>query len=186
MENKTKILRKYFPIIPIVLLNILIIITVIEALLDSNGGLTWSNYLAILTVALLYIVFLKFRKYFKIVLLITIILGYTNILNFTYFTFSGWFRIGPLKIIIHPIISLVLVITYIFNYRLINSIIAQMLFRNKLTNEEYEQIIFTQKYEEFKINFTNKNDEELLKISNDERYLLPARAAAKDILKERI
>jgi hypothetical protein len=132
-----------------------------------------------------YLVFFYARKYFKLFIAITLLIGYTNTINFSSSISTVSLRIGSLKIILHPVILFISIISYITNYKKVNNVFGRFFTSNSENEEDYAKRKYEEKYNHFLKEYSTKSTAELTKISLDERYLKQAKEAAEKILEVR-
>lgn len=174
-------LKKYFPLTPVICLSILLKIAVMKGLYFGYH-LSYSYYLALFVLIINYYIFFNQRNLYKYILVLTFLLGNTNLLQFTLSQYESILRIGNFKIAFNPTMAFVAIITYILNYSKFYEIIFRLLSTSSLSDQEYSQFKSEESIEKFKETFSSFDDEKLLKIINDNRYTHEAKIAAKSIL----
>lgn len=88
---------------------------------------TADNYIALLTIFACLLVFLFSKRHYKFFLILTLILGFFNLISFTTFreTFSMKVNGGNEGIKIQPVAIYAIVLTYILNFRRFNNYVIR-------------------------------------------------------------
>jgi len=119
--------QKYKMLIPILVLAGLCMFTVatfIRGTVDMNGFeyefmLTVKHYGAFVSVMVNLVSFFVFRKYFKYIFILTLLLGLFSIINFTPLDTQWMLRAGSILIEIQPTAFLVGILTIVLNFKTI-------------------------------------------------------------------
>jgi hypothetical protein len=171
--------QKYKMLIPVVVMGALALLTCISAL--GAFVLTMQHYYGFVAIGLCTVSFLKFRRFYKYVLVTTLILGLLNIINFIPELSTASFRVGSLNINFQPVSFFICILTIVL----------------KMPKKEELQIVATEEisvnkqkqYDEdiskFKNIYANKSSADLSEIIADSRFTLAAKDAAQQILGER-
>lgn len=122
--------KKYKPLIPLLLLTILFLTTFIafiKGIADKNEGnqyfvLSSKHYLAFGALCLNYLIYFFARKYFKIILALTLLFGLLNHINFTPYKLSYFFTLGSLEICFQPYVFFIIILTYLLNRKIVHNL----------------------------------------------------------------
>ena len=124
-----QIYQKYHQLIPVLVLACCCLVTIISFLhgrvetissVRSDFPLTPQHYGAFAAVAVNFMVFFVFRPYFKYMLVFTLFFGLFNGINFIPVDVRFTFSIGVLKLVFQPLILVVVLLTYIINFKKAN------------------------------------------------------------------
>ena len=126
---------KYRRLIPVIIMSILLIITFFNSyeirqwFSDEISAymIIWKHYLALVLVILCFAVFFFFRKYYKYILIVTLITGLLNIICFTSAQYEYFIRIGSATLNFQSTTFFIILITYFTNYKSANKHIFQFL-----------------------------------------------------------
>ncbi len=186
---KNRILYKHKNLIPLVILVLVFLNTVYDLLsISYNQGLfvfQYTNILAGIILIISTLVYFKLRKYYKYFLVSTLLLGYTNLVNFLPINLSGSFGINSITISFHPLFFCLFVLIYILNYKKANSYWAALFSSSpsRLVKQQTEEnLALTEK---FKLKYGSLTNEELLEIINNGKFIKQAVMVAQQILEER-
>ena len=174
--------KNYIPLFPILFLALTLLFTTIKNLFFNGFNFPVSNYFALLLLIFNAYIFFKNRRLYKYILGLTFLLAYTNLIRFTFNNYSASLSIGEFKISFIPTITIVIIMTYILNFSRINRILGKLVSTSLISDVEYEQKRFSTEFNDYLEKYASFDNEKLLKIINDERYLLEAREAAKHLL----
>ena len=174
--------KNYIPLFPILFLALTLLFTTIKNLFFNGFNFPVSNYFALLLLIFNAYIFFKNRRLYKYILGLTFLLAYTNLIRFTFSNYSASLSIGEFKISFIPTITIVIIMTYILNFSRINRLLGKLVSTSLISDVEYEQKRFSTEFNDYLEKYASFDNEKLLKIINDERYLLEAREAAKHLL----
>jgi hypothetical protein len=135
------------------------------------------------------IAYIYFRKYFKIILFVTLLLGTVDVLQFIVFENTYGFSISAFGLSITislQIFSFILLLVFLHsNRQRVKMLLKDVFKENTLTQEELSNIR-EMKIESFKTKYRNKSVDELRKISNSPNVFdFEAVEAAMILLKEK-
>ncbi len=175
--------KNFIPILFLLLCSIWTIYQVLFLKHVQNGVIynrifSVSNYIAFVILIADLIVYFKYRNHFKIVVILTIIIGLLGISNYHANTYS--FNFIFIFISFEPSIFLIGIYYLIVNYKYVQL----KLFGEKVPEELAAPDL--EKIQEFKLKYINKTNEELDELLNDKRFNKEAKIAASELLKERI
>lgn len=174
--------NRYIALLPIVFLSIVWIFTCSKLLFFYGYLFPLPVYFAGFLLSVNAFVFFEYRRYYKYILGLTFILSNTSIARFTFYTYSAFFSVGGVKIHFIPTVFVAILLTYLFNFNSVNRLLARLFMNSSLSDEEFREIKSSTAYNDFLEKYNSFEQEKLLKIMNDERYIKEARDAAKYIL----
>jgi len=182
--------RQLIPLIILIIFSVVTIFTMIQGTVEMNGdtflfALTSKHYLAFTLLIIDLVLFFLYRPVFKYIFILIILLGLINIINFLPLETIYSFRIAILKFSFQPIFLLVGFLTYLINFKQINSFLSDKFLPTKEESLEYETRQQSDKIEKFKIQYSNYTDKELEEIIDEKRYTFEALEAARQILDKR-
>lgn len=174
----TTLFNKYKNIVPLIFLGCLSIFTILYVSIytfEYNGeitkrSLTLAHFLALATTTCNLLVYFFARNYFKITIILTIVLGNFGLLNYTPDVYNLAF-ILPFE----PV-SCIFGLVYLF----LNRDSLKDLLKSRNSNQ-----IDIKKVNNFKEKYSVNTDEELENIKRDLRFVIESRTAAKELLKDR-
>lgn len=194
MLTKLQVIKeKYKPLIPLLLLTCLSIYTItsfiysiILNIVYKDNLLIAPNYYIVLVVLILnYLAFFFARKYYPILLVITLILGLFNIIDFTSIHISNTVESSLFKFSFQPIMFLFLGLIYILNFKTINGFIRKQFELSPEESIKRNEAFKAEKVEKFMDKFQHYSNDELETILTDNRYMSEAIEASKQLLKQR-
>lgn len=174
------------PLLPLLILTGLMIYTTIIILTTStvNGNqvtqyvFTPKHYAAIAAILMCFGIFFLARKWYKYVLVITLLLGVFRALNFNVDDHFFNVRIGVLLVTFQPLLLGIALFTLLINWSHVKKLIA--------TNRPAEhEPLSRAEIQKFRLQYSNSSDEELRKVLDDARFKPEAREAVRAILEER-
>lgn len=174
-------LKKYLPLVPVVFLIFTLKFTILQGLYFWGFEFPFSVYFGLLALLINLYVFFNHRTLYKYVLFMTIILGNTSLLRFTFSEYHSFLSIGSLKFAFNPIMLFVAILTYTFNYTKCNEFLARFISTSPISDTEYKQLKSVENIQKYTQTFISFDNERLLKIMNDKRYTEDAQEAATKI-----
>lgn len=147
--------------------------------------LTIKHYLGFVVLAINFLTYFFARKYYKIVLGLTLFFGLFNLVNFTISQITTSIKIGGLTIGCQPYIFIIMIITYILNRESVNGLLSNYI---NPTPEKMAQM--QQKYEQetiqkFVEKYQSYSEQQLETILTDKQYIPEAIEASRIVLEER-
>lgn len=122
------------------------------------------------------------KKYYKYLLISTLLLGLINIISFTNFMIDGSISVNSLEIKFQPLSFLILMLIYFLNFKKCNKIVSKRIF--EVIKRDIED--FKQEELNFFLNkFYKYPNESLEEIISSEKYVKEAKMAAKQILEKK-
>ena len=115
----------------------------------------------------------------------TLLLGYTNLVNFLPYKINAYLGINSIRINYHPLFFCLFVLIYILNYKKANSYWAALFSSSpsRLVKQQTEEnFALTEK---FKSKYGSLTNEELHEIINNGKFIKQAVIVAQQILEER-
>jgi len=181
---------KYKQLIPVLILTLLSALSVVNALINIadwnyHFHLSIKQYVAFIVLIINYIAFFKYRTYYKYILIFSLLLGFSNFVNFTPYEIAGFIKLNSIKLHFQPFISLICIVTYIFNFRRVNELLIQTFKSPPEVAAKKETAEYTDQIEKFKKLYYNHSDEQLQTIIAEGRHINEAINAARQILTER-
>ncbi len=182
---KSKLFTQYRSISPLIFLSLLTIIAFVKGTGATDGTrynfiINYKHYLAFIALFCNYYLFFFKRRYYKGFVILTFFLAVFNFINFT--VYETAIIIG---LRFQPYIIFIILLTYFFNFEKTNDLIFNLIGYSSEDRakklEEYE----SKKVEEFKEKFKNYSSETLEKIIKENRLVIEAIAASKQILETR-
>lgn len=178
--------------IPLLALSVLFSITIVQLLTDSFmvEGKSYSyqfnekHYLALGALIINYATYVFSFKHYKYTLLVTLLLGLFNIINFN-IERDSFFWGSDRFIQFQPYIFLICLLTYAFNYKSINALLGTFISPTKHIKDKRQKEYLMEKSNRLKKMYTGFETVKLEKIIADQRYQKEAQLAAKEILAER-
>lgn len=181
--------QRYAQLIPVLILLaccISTIITAISGTVDLGGdsydfALSAQHYGAFGATAVSVFAFFWFRNYYKYCLALLFVLGATGLINFTALQRNAGLLLGELHVGLSPLMLVFGLAVYCLNTRKINAYFFALAKPSdkKIAQQQREQVA------EFKSKFSRKPTEELEKIVADNKLVIAALAAARQLLQER-
>lgn len=176
--------QKYKGIIPVLVLACLCIWTIVVSIL-WNHTLGLKEYGAYAAVIVTLLIFFAFRPFYKYVLLLTLLLGLINLINFGPFDGTIKFSIGSISIRVQTVSFFLCILTYITNFEKINEIFLLHFGTTPEQSERYEEQVRAEQIGKYKKRYSDYSDELLNNILTENKYAPEALAAARQILNER-
>lgn len=126
---------KYKQLLPLILLTVYFSPTLYYGIvgeikyddLAEPFSLSFVNYIALLSIIVNYTVFIFAPKFFKYVLIPTLVLGFFNLISFTTFddTLSMSVNGGDRGVEIQPAAILAVILAYVINFKRFNNFILE-------------------------------------------------------------
>lgn len=180
-----KNLRQNFEtVLPLLLLTILCIWTIVE-FMTGISGLKGSHLVGLGIVILNWVAFIRFRHYYKYLLLLTIVLGIIELINFAPIVYTISFGIGSVAVGIDVISFCIGILTYIIHFKKVNELFTQHFGASAQQSEKYERRVASEEIERFRDRFSEYSNETLNNIITETKYTTTAKEAAKQILNGR-
>lgn len=182
---------KYKQLIPVFILTGMLMLTLIEIKASNANNLEQSsylspslkNYLALIFIVLNYLTFFLLRKFYKYILISTLLLGMFNVINFNFGEYRFFLSSGS-TFGIQPFILLLTFLIIGLNYKKVKSF-----FSGESLSLEREQgikiLIEKEKIERFIEKYQSYTLEDLKLVLADKRFVHEAKEAAKQLIKLR-
>lgn len=179
---------RYKQLIPLFILTGIFILTLIEIngneINDTERSyflrLSLKNYLAFFFIILNYLIFFLLRRFYRYILIITLLLGMVNVINFNFGEYR--FFLGSNSTFgIQPFILLITILVVSLNFKKVKQIfIGDHLSREK--EEQIKMLIEKEKIERFIEKFQSYPTEDLKFVLTDKRFVHEAKEAAKHLI----
>ncbi len=191
MNRSPKIFfQKYKSILPLLLLTILILklfFSFFKGTVDFNNeiiefGFSSMHYLATLLISINYFIYFFVRKYYKFIIVLTLILGLFNFISFTPILLHVAFGFGEFELGFQPVIFLIGLISYAINYKGVHEMF-NLYFGPSQEEAEKKYISYQEnEIERFTAKYKSYTSDQLEVILHGDKYSEEAKIAAKRIL----
>jgi len=185
--------EKYKQLIPVLVLILFCLSTVMSAIHGTvimagetyDFELTIKHYLAFAAVLINFISFFLFRSIYKYTLLVTVLLGAFNFINFSAFETTWSVNISSLTIAFQPSAFLAGFVTYLINRKKINGYIIDQLKPSPEDAERNAKEYWSESVNKFKERYSSYSIEELNQILAENKYVAEALEAARQLINDR-
>lgn len=187
--------ERHFQLIPVIVLAVFsvgIIVAAFDGVVVVSGkqypfSLSLQHYLAFVSIAVNFICYFFFRSIYKYALLITIVVGLFNLINFTAVEHFIGLRIGKVSISFQPTAFLVGFLVYVLNFKRANNFLIDLIAvkRTPEEQEKFEKKVFAEGVEKFRNTYSHYSNEALTEIVEAKKFVPEALEAARQLLQER-
>ena len=186
---------KYKMLIPVLILSIFCISTILGHIFDTTDTLVYGefarytitnkHYGAFVMVVINFIAFFYLRYLYKYILLLTLVLGFFNVINFTLSESQIVIRISGSEVRFQHFSLFVGLLTIVISYKRIIEIYKEEFGKPSKQILIDEQEKYVEDIHKLKNFYKNKTSDELTQILEDKRYTQTALEAIKQVLNER-
>lgn len=182
--------KQLLPALVLAIYSILAVMTAIQGTVVIAGesydySLTIRHYLAFAAVILNVVGFFTFRRFYKYVLLTTIVLGIFNYITFSALETTRSFNIGGLRFGFQPSAFFAGLVAYIANRKKVNKLIIDLFRSSPDYEEKNAKVYWSESVNKFKEQYKNYSSEELDEILTEKKYVAEALEAARQLRSER-
>ena len=191
MQSIKSLYKNYKQLIPVLVLSGFCIFTVATFFNDKIVNneeqllLNLKHYAGFSCVIICVISFFKFRHFYKYLLLVTLMLGFANFINFTPSTITNFIGFGSLEIGFQPTSFLAILSGYVINHRRANKFIIRQIQSLSNENQTFEEELNLNKIDRFKDRYKEYPDNKLQQILNENEFVPEALEVARIVLKQR-
>jgi hypothetical protein len=189
MKQNSDIFYRFKQLIPLIILTIVALFTLINGLLyisdDNTFLLNTKHYLGFTTLIINYLVYIFLRKYFKIIITLTLLLGLFNFINFTAALITSSINIGNVLLGCQPYVFLICLLTYFLNKNSVHKMLHKVL-------EPSPEIVRVRKEKQeanskrnFLLKYQTCSTTQLETILKEKRHVGEALEAAKQMVEQR-
>ena len=186
---------KYKMLIPVLILSIFCISTILGHIFDTTDTLVYGefsryiitnkHYGAFIMVVINFIAFFYLIYLYKYILLLTLVLGFLNVINFTLSESQIVIRISGSEVRFQHFSLFVGILTIVIGYKRIIEIYKEEFGKSSKQILIDEQEKYVEDIHKLKNFYKNKTSDELTQILEDKRYTQAALEAIKQVLNER-
>lgn len=189
------VFRKHKQLLPL----FLILASCLQAIIASINGtvvmagetydfaLSSEHYAAFGILLVNFVCYFFLRQFYKYVLAVTVIVGLSNLANFSDLETTQCIKVNSLKVCFQPATFWAAVLAYLINFKRVNSAIVSI-FMSERTPEEIDQNMkarFDEEMQTFKERYAHYPSERLNELVLGNKLVPAALAAAQVILNER-
>jgi hypothetical protein len=193
MEKLKLYFDRYNQLLPVLVLTLYCISAVVTAIQGSvvvNGetyeySLNIKNYLGFAAVIINFVGFFTFKRFYKYILLTTILVGTFNFIIFSALETTTSFNIGSLRIGFQPSTFLAGFAAYLVNLKKVNNLIIDQFGPSPEEAEKNSKANWLESVNKFKVRYNNYSIEELNQILTENKYVAEALEAARQLITER-
>jgi hypothetical protein len=189
-------IKQYLQLTPLLVLTLFsvgIIVAAFNGVVVVSGkqypfSLSLKHYLAFVSIAVNFICYFFFRSIYKYALLITIVVGLFNLINFTAVEHFIGLRIGKISVSFQPTAFLGGLLAYFLNFNRVNSYLIDLIAvkRTPEEQEKFEKKVFAEGVEKFRNTYRHYSSEALTEIVEAKKFVPEALEAARQILEDRV
>jgi hypothetical protein len=185
--------QQYKLLIPVIILTVFAILTILTSFrgtVEMDGEsydfeLTVKHYGAFLATAMSWISFFKFRRLFKYVLGLTLLLGLINLINFTALQTISFIAYDKHQLGLQPTIFWISILTYIINFKRANEILYDIFGPTPEQANKNAQTRQQEQIDKFKDRYSKFSDDQLNAILTENKFVPEALEAVRQLLTER-
>ncbi|MBI1306993.1 MAG: hypothetical protein GC181_10365 [Bacteroidetes bacterium] len=186
-------MKKIAKLLPIIILSVYLAFTIIGGLrgfVYLNGEpvevlLNWKHWLSLTLLVINYIAWFKFRKFFKYSLSVTLLLGLTGVILFSYDNLKTFYTFNSFEFEVFPRVIFAALVSVIVYFKDFKRLLSNLRTEAELDRKKTELKTLNSETDQFRFKFEKYSDQKLLQIAEDESYSEAARYAAKSLIAER-
>jgi hypothetical protein len=185
--------QQYKQLIPVIILTVFAIVTILTSFrgtVEMNGEnydfeLTFKHYGAFLAIFINWLSFFTFRRFFKYVLTLTLLLGLINLINFTALQTISFIAFDKHQLGLQPTIFWISILTYTINFKRVNEILYDFFGPTPEQADKNARKRQTEQIDKFKDRYSKYSDEQLNIILRENKFVPEALQAVQQLLTER-
>lgn len=188
MQHPALIYKKHKQILPLLLLAAFCVVTAVTVLAsDKVYILNAKHYAAFIAVAINFVLYFGFRRYYKFGIALTLFLGLFNALLFSIDDTKAGVKIIDLWIMVQPTAAIATLLLYILNFKRANRWVVGLLqpYSQPGEKEAYHKKLFEEEVKKFKERFRTLSAEELAEKHKTGHLTAAAREAIRRLLDEK-